>query len=524
MLFETRLVLIYVTSLLAFLTTADAQSSFPNYPEPDLPSMGACVNSAPQPLPERWQATTLMAPYLYTGKSNDLDNLSSRAELQVGRLVYDGENGLMRSTLRGAKLGGVIDLLISEKATYVLTGSYENPQCLATLAKPYKVPSRTWQDQKFKPVCVGNHAVAPTIDSGPKVDWWKQQSPVMEPGALGEAADWFWFDEKGYPTRTMFWYKHDGLPAILGDYAFTNFYQFGSGNDIDVNKILATCESAKLPVWNDDKAHEQQTKRVTAARQEDSAGKLIPGLSYKACSALKAKPPTWPVSFYMSSFSTAAKYSTPKPLVTSVYFKPDEPMLRTRLHEVASPAPYFVSASSNRNGRNAGPDWSDALLIRHDSYGVDFSATPPYSQKSCARGPHTSLPGSPHKNWGVAGRCQCMSVIENNPVLSPGRNTEIIGCPLPLVATKPGEQSGNTMFWMWYTITDPMQPIVFLQSKPDVTIGTGLSLADYAHWQPKSVPNDIFTRPPADSCPPPPASAPAAPMPCMGCHNLSTNN
>jgi hypothetical protein len=116
-----------------------------------------------------------------------------------------------------------------------------------------------------------------------------------------------------------------------------------------------------------------------------------------------------------------------------------------------------------------------------------------------------------------------MSVIQDNPVLSPGRNTEIIGCPLPLIATKPGQQSGNTMFWMWYTVADPMRPVVFLQSKPDVTIGTGLSLADYVHWQQQAVPDDIFTAPAAASCPPPPSSEPGPPEPCMGCHNSPTN-
>lgn len=463
--------------------------------------MGACSNSDPKPLPERWQATTLMAPYLYTGEAKDLDNLSSRAELQVGRLVYDGGNRLMRGTRYGAKAGGVIDLLISDKATWVLTGSYENPQCVATLANPYKLPSRTWQDPKYQPVCVGNHATAPTIDTGPKVDWWKQQSPITEPGAAGKAADWYWFDQNGYPTRTMFWSKHDGLPAILGDYAFTNFQKFDAGNDIDLKKILATCESAALPVWNEKEVLEQQSKTETP--QANAAGTLIPGLSYQACTSLDAKPPTWPAEIYMTSFSTAAKYGTPKPLATSVYYKPGVPELRTRLHK-----------------DDNGPYWSDALLIGHSSYGVDTGETAPYSPKGCGSGPHTSLPGSPHKNWGIAGSCQCMGVIQNNPVLSPNRNTEIIGCPLPLVSADPTQQSGNTMFWMWYTITDPMRPIVFLQSKPDVTIGTGLSLADYAHWEPKAVPDDIFTTP--GSCKAS-SSGPMPPGPCMGCHNSSTN-
>jgi hypothetical protein len=500
-----------IAPLLVFSTAVHSQSPFPNYPEPDVPVMGACLNNVAQPLPERWQATTLMAPYLYTGKPTDLDNLSSRAELQVGRLVYDGQNRLMRGTRYGAKLGGVIDLLISDKATFVLTGSYENPRCVATLANPYKVPSRTWQDPKYLPVCVGNHETAPTIDTGPKVDWWKQQSPVAEPGALGQAADWFWFDQNGYPTRTMFWYKHEALPAILGDYAFSNFQSFEPKNDIDLKKILATCEGATtLPVWNEKDVLEQQSKTATKTEtsQAGPASALVPGLSYQACASLNAKPPTWPVDIYMTSFSTAAKYATPKPLATSVYYKSGVPELRTRLHK---------------------DTWSDALLVQHNSFGVDTSETAPYDQAGCGRGPHTSLPGSPHKDWGIAGHCQCMGVLQNNPVLSPNRNTEIIGCPLPLVASKSqrsgnAQQIGNTMFWMWYTITDPMQPIVFLQSKPDVTIGTGLSLADYAHWQPKAVADDIFTTPVAGSCPAPKPTAPVAPRPCLGCHNSSTND
>jgi hypothetical protein len=513
-----------IAPCLAFPAIARAEPPFnPNYPEPDLPAMEPCTSTTPRELPVRWQATTLMAPYLYTGKPYDLHDLSSRAELQVGRFVYDGDNQLMRGTRYGAKLGGVVDLLISEKKTWVLSGSYENPQCVATLAHPYKVPGRIWQDQQYQPVCVGNHATAPTIETGPKVDWWKQKSPVEDPGTGGkkaEAADWYWFDEKGYPTRTMFWYKHDGLPAILGDYAFTNFYQFAPGNDIDLKKIAASCESATLPAWGDDKVLELQTK--TQTQEANPAGKLIPGLSYQACARLDAKPPTWPVPIYMTSFSTAAKYATPRPLVTSVYYRPTPyPEIRTRLHKGGDHAPFWSHARKLLyQAKDGGPLFSDALLIDRTSFGIDFEATPPYHQKDCARGPHTSLPGSPRADWGVPGHCQCMSVLEDNPVFSPGRNTEIIGCPLPLVTTP---QKGNTMFFMWYTVTDPMRPVVFMQTKPDVTIGTGLSLADYTHWQQQDVPDEIFTTPDPKSCVVPPASDPVPPPACMGCHNDSTN-
>ena len=180
-----------------------------------------------------------MAPYLYVGKPNDLRDLSSRAPLQVGRFVYDGENRLMRGTRYGVTSGGVVDLLISDDATWVLAGSYDDPICVGTLGTPYKVPSRIWQNPASQPLCVGDHAVPPTINTGPKVDWWKQKSPITVPGANSEAADWYWFDSKGYPTRTMFWDKHDGLPAIIGDYAFSNFYSFAPGNDINLSEIAA---------------------------------------------------------------------------------------------------------------------------------------------------------------------------------------------------------------------------------------------------------------------------------------------
>ncbi len=493
-----------VAALLAISTSAFAQ--FPNYPEPYLPAMSPCVNSTPQPLPVKWQATALMAPYHYAGKRDDFSDLSSRAPLQVGRFVYDGENSLMRGTRYGVKSSGVVDLLISDDATWVLAGSYDDPICVGTLRTPYKVPSRIWQNPASQPLCVGNHAVAPTIDTGPKVDWWKQKSPITVPGANGEAADWYWFDSKGYPTRTMFWDKHDGLPAIIGDYAFSNFYSFAPGNDIDLSAIAAKCRGAQLPVWNDEHIAELQAQ--TATPDSNPAGDLIPGLSYQACLTLNAQPPSWPVEVYISSFSTAAKYSTPKPLSTSVYYKPSVPELRTRLHKM----------------ENGVPTWSDALLIDHDSYGVDFNETPPYAQTGCARGPYTSLPGSPHMKWGALGSCQCMGVIENNPVLSPNRNTEIIGCPLPLTPSPTQPQTGNTLFWMWYTISDPQQPVVFLQTQPNVTIGTGLSLADYAHWQPRPVSDDIFTRPSDASCPQvPPSEGNPPPPACMGCHNASTN-
>ena len=43
-------------------------ATFPDYPEPNLPEMNDCMNPTPKKLPMKWEATTLMAPYPYTGE------------------------------------------------------------------------------------------------------------------------------------------------------------------------------------------------------------------------------------------------------------------------------------------------------------------------------------------------------------------------------------------------------------------------------------------------------------------------
>ena len=296
----------------------------------------------------------------------------------------------------------------------------------------------------------------------------------------------------------MFWDQHDALPAILGDYAYTNFQEFKRGNQTDLRKIYKKCADGKLPVTNPKKLTQYQRKE--SALQTTLISDLIPGLSFAACQDYSIRPPSWPVQMYATSFSTAAKYDTPEPFPTSVHYQPEIPRIRTRLHKDV---------------------FSDALLIGNTSYGVDTDMET-LQQLGCAQGPNTSLPGSPYPYWGNQGGCQCFGVIEDNHVLSRNRRTQIIGCPLPLVATTPDEQEGNTLFWMWYTDEDPPEPIVFLQSKPDVTIGTGLSLADYYSWEPRPVSDKVFTLP-EKPCFVPPPEAPTPPPACLKCHIRSTN-
>ena len=442
-----------------------------NYPEPYVPKMGPCIHETAVPLPEQWQATALMSPYRYQDYKGADKNLSESADLQVGRFVYDDKSKLMRATHYGVRLKTAVDLLITEGPTYVLSGSYDNPTCEAVLEKRYQLPSRVWLSGEAKKdyLCVGNHRIAPSMDKGPEVDWFKQKSPIQGNGTKKDVtgADWFWLDKNGFPTRTMFWGPHSSLPAVIGDYALSMFYEFGPGNDIDLQAILNEC--AKAP---DVKVWPPKEPLAQAGAEPVEVGALIPGLSFEGCSRLDAKPPAWPVEFYMTSFSTAAKFETLKPIPSSVYFRPKPTELRIRLH--------------------MDKFWKDALLVEHASYGMDIIdfKKPRVKPGSCASGPYTTLPGPPKPTWGEAGDCQCMGVLEDNPVLSPGRNSQLIGCPLPL-----GTELKRTMFWMWYTIEDIPQPIVFLQSQENIGTGTGLSLADYVYWHKQPVPQDIFDAP-----------------------------
>ena len=492
-----------VTRILVLCVTIPSigYAQFPDYPEPFLPQLSDCMNTTPKKLPVRWEATTLMAPYRYTGEPYNFFELPERASLVVGKFVYNARQRLMRATQYGVTDEGKnpVDLLITDGATYVLhDDGYGRPQCIGEWHKTYEVPSRVLQSAELEATCVGSHPIAPSMDSGPDVDWWKQRSPITSPGAAGLAADWYWTNAKGHLVRTMFWGHHDGLPAILGDYAYTNFYEFKRGNRTNLRKIYKKCVGKELPVMNREQLLAHQTKKPV--HHPNRISDLIPGLSFEACQDYSIRPPSWPVEMYATSFSTAAKYDTPKPLPTSVHYQPQVPRIRTRLHKEV---------------------FSDALLVGNASYGVDTDMDT-LEELGCGQGPNTSLPGSPYPYWGNQGGCQCFGVIEDNRVLSHNRRTQLIGCPLPLVATNLHEQQGNTMFWMWYTDEDPPEPIVFLQTEPDVTIGTGLSHAEYAYWNPQPVADEVFTLP-EGPCAIPPADAPTPPPACLKCHITSTN-
>ena len=106
------------------------------------PKFAACVPATPPELPPRWRAVGLMMPFLH-------------GQLDVGEFVYDATLRVMRATVYGLETGAV-DLLITEKETYVLIGPHGSPSQCTSLGQRLRLPAEQWLTGDA--VCVGRIA------------------------------------------------------------------------------------------------------------------------------------------------------------------------------------------------------------------------------------------------------------------------------------------------------------------------------------------------------------------------------
>jgi hypothetical protein len=108
-----------------------------------LPILTACRPATAPTLPMRWRAVALMMPFV-------------RQQIDVGEFIYDGSLPAMRATLYGPK-SGAVDLLITEKQTYKLTGPQELPNGCIALGRRFRPPGKQWLSGKA--VCDGEAPV-----------------------------------------------------------------------------------------------------------------------------------------------------------------------------------------------------------------------------------------------------------------------------------------------------------------------------------------------------------------------------
>lgn len=88
-----------------------------------------------------------------------------QSQLDVGDFVYDGTLPALRATVYGLE-SGAVDLLITDKDAYVLSGRYRSPSHCTSLGAKFRPPSAQWLSNQA--VCIGEARLGTQ-----PVQWWK---------------------------------------------------------------------------------------------------------------------------------------------------------------------------------------------------------------------------------------------------------------------------------------------------------------------------------------------------------------
>jgi len=390
-----------------------------------LPIFAACKPATPPVLPLRWHAVGLLLPLL-------------RVQLDVGEFVYDGSLPALRATLYGLE-SGAIDLLITDKETYQLTGPRESPDACIALGRKYRPPPRQWLSSKA--VCEGEAAVGPK-----KVQWWKV--PTDE----GRTKRQWYATDTRLPWRIMF-PNRSAEPAVIGDYAVTYFPKFTPLKQTNLARLRDFCGANAQKAGAAAAAAQTARDLMAAAKDLSEAARaehiqaLIPGLSHKACSGVKA--PVWPHHFIMTGILTPVQFKW-TPLPSMLFYDWDKTAtLFAYMHEARAtpPAVEIVSVLKNVVG-----------------YSVERL---PNGRYACA----AKGPGVVRPDWMRVAGCECKAVLDHNPQFGPDEISAIRACPI--------KNQGLYPMWSWYTTKG--RPILF--TEPRAT-STGLHIADYHRWLP----------------------------------------
>jgi hypothetical protein len=224
-----------------------------------LPTFAACIPATPPELPARWRAISVMMPFL-------------QGQLDVGEFVYDAALPAMRATVYGLKTGAV-DLLITDRDTYVLAGPHGSPSQCTSLGARLRVPAAQWLTGDS--ACVGE---SPLGDRA--VQWWNTSG-------FDQARYWVAKDTR-LPWRSLF-LRRALNPAIIGDYAMSYFSAFTPLPETNLSTLRDFCaasaqhysgELPDVPTARDLMAVPNPDADAEAERAERIAS-LVPGLSQR---------------------------------------------------------------------------------------------------------------------------------------------------------------------------------------------------------------------------------------------------
>ena len=420
------------------------------------PKFAACVPATPPELPPRWRAVGLMMPFLH-------------GQLDVGEFVYDATARVMRATVYGLETGAV-DLLITEKETYVLIGPHGSPSQCTSLGQKLRLPAEQWLTGDA--VCVGE---SPLGDHA--VQWW--HTTGFDPARYWIAKD------TGLPWRSLFVQRAFNR-AIIGDYAMSYFPVFTPMPETNLSVLRDFCAASPqhyssdlpdVPTARDlmsvpnPSAEAERAERITS---------LIPGLSHEACSRMT--PVRWPDQYITTAMVTPIQFND-TPYSALIYYDWSETGTQLILPYQGSP-PALQGVIS---------------LKKNVGYRMRL---PPKGNGSCA----AVLPGLVKPDWMTAASCECQGVIQNNAALSPMADSQILSCPI--------KAQGRRIMWSWYTAEG--RPIMFTEAMPE---GGGVMLADYQDWLPgASIHPSGLQLPNACAVPPGGAGPTFSNVSCSDCH------
>jgi hypothetical protein len=395
-----------------------------------LPLLAACSPATAPELPPRWRAVALMMPFL-------------QGQIDVGEVVYDSALPALRATIYGLK-SGTADLLITHDSTYVLVGPHQAPTQCISLGPRLHVPTTPWLTTDA--VCLGESPLA-----GRAVQWWN---------ATGFELARYWIaKDTRLPWRSLF-LRRSLDPAVIGDYAMSYFPAFTPLPETNLSALRDFC-AAKSDRYGADVPDAPTARDLMVipnsageAERSERIAKLIPGLSYQACSRMT--PIRWPDHYVTTAMITPIKLSeTPFPAL--VYY--DWTQTGTQL----------ILPFAGR------PPTLQGLISLKKNVGYRM-VLPPQGNGTCT----AVFPGLVRPDWMTAASCECQGVIEHNPTLSPNADSQILSCPIKAQA--------RHIMWNWYSTGG--RPLMFTEAMPG---GGGVMLADYHDWLPgeKARPGDL---------------------------------
>lgn len=388
---------------------------------PALPAFAACSGATAPELPARWRAVGLMMPFL-------------QGQIDVGEFVYDSALPAMRATVYGLK-SGAVDILITDRETYVLNGPHDSPTECLSLGLRLRVPQAQWLAADT--VCDGKSALDDHV-----VEWWHTTG-------FDQARYWLANDTR-LPWRSLF-LRRSLDPTIIGDYAMSYFPVFAPLPETNLSALRDFCVahsrqySGDLPDVPTARDLMAVPNGPAEAERATRIASLIPGLSYEACSRMT--PVRWPDHYVTTATMTPIQFND-APYSALIYYDWSETGTQLILPFQGQP-PALQGVIS---------------LKKNIGYRMRL---PPKGNGTCA----AVLPGVVKPDWMTVASCGCQGVLERNGTLSPNADSQILSCPI--------KAQGQRVMWNWYTSDG--RPIMFTEAMPE---GGGVMLADYHDWLP----------------------------------------